>query len=341
MLYHQMSVFYLPLIAIIALRACSRRQLLSRLALFVACSFGLPAAVYLAVMVFYYRLTSINSWWAFLTSDTQQSGVWGSYNPWAYWKGLGYLLNSGSYAFSIENPHGDELAWMTISRALSWVLPGVVVAISVVRAFKSEWLGVVAGGILLATMTFINWWEAPTTDYWVFPWMLVLLLLAWVCRGRLATVLGIWLIFYIPAQFTVNWHYKMAVMTDPDADLKDRIITAMFDRVTAGKVILLTDDGNLALRLEMAGVHAILFPRQFGSCSDAAGIFISRFINPLSRGYDFIVSDALFSSYEMNIKPYVPQQYRTMVDAAFANAVPLADVSNRWGFELRLWKLSH
>ena len=182
MLYHQMSIFYLPIIAIVALRQCPRPKLFSRTLFFLVFSLGLAATVYMVVMIFYYGLLSINSWWEFLTSDTRQGGVWGSYSPWAYLKGLGYLLNDGTYAFSIQKPHGDEFLWMIISRSLCWALLGLVVAMIIVRLIKREWFGAVIGGTLFATMTFINWWEAPTTDYWVMPWMLVLLLLAWAGR---------------------------------------------------------------------------------------------------------------------------------------------------------------
>ena len=210
MLYHQICIFYLPIIVILDLRSCPRVRILPRLLLFLLFSLGLAVLVYLAVMVSYYRLDKITSWWAFLTAAAQQGGVWGSYNPWAYFKGLEYLLNSGTYAFSISNPRGDEVIWVIISRSLSWALLGLVVVMIVLRAIRREWFGVVFGGIIFITMTFINWWEAPTTDYWVIMWIFVLLLLAWAGRGRLRQVLALWLIFYIPAQFTSNWHYQLA-----------------------------------------------------------------------------------------------------------------------------------
>jgi len=339
MLYHQMSIFYLPIIGMVALRACPRRQVVSRILLFLASSLGLTVVVYLAVMVFYYGFLNIHSWWAFLTSDTQQGGVWGSYNPWSYLKGLGYLLNSGTYAFSIEKPHGDELVWMIISRSLCWALAGLVVAIGVVRIFKREWFGVVVGGMLLLTMTFINWWEAPTTDYWVMPWMLVLLLLAWAGRGKLNTILAIWLIFYIPAQLTINWYYKMATLTDPESDLKGRIVGEMVRLITPGKAIVLTDDPNLALRSEMAGVHVVLFSRKVDVNRDAINTFVTLFTNPNTKDFQFMVSDSLYKEYKRKISLFIPPQLSQAVNVAFADAVPMAEVSNRWGFHLRIWLL--
>jgi hypothetical protein len=290
-------------------------------------------------MVFYYRLDNITSWWAFLTAAAQQSGVWGSYNPWAHFKGLEYLLNSGTYAFSIVNPRGDEVTWMIISRSLSWALLGLVVVMMVTRAIKREWFGVVCGGIIFIAMTFINWWEAPTTDYWVIMWIFVLLLLAWAGRGRLRQVLALWLIFYIPAQLTVNWHYQLAEITAPDADLKGRLINEMLRHIEPGNTILLTDDANLALRSQMAGVQVILFSRMYSSNNAAIGSFIEYFSNPETKDLKFVANDSLYRSFSSNIKPFLPNNYVQAVAASFANAAPLVEVSDRYGRKLAIWAL--
>jgi hypothetical protein len=339
LLYHQMSIFYLPLLAIVALRSAPRRQLPGRILLFTAFSLGLAVVVYLVVMVFYYQLLAVNSWWSFLTADTRQSSVWGSYNPWDYAGGAGHLLNSGNYAFSIVNPEGDELWWALISRGLCWALLGLTVVMIIMRAIKREWFGVMAGGSLLATMTFINWWEAPTTDYWVLPWMLVLLLLAWAGRGKLNTVLVIWLLFFIPAQLTVNWYYRMAVFTDPQSDLKGRAVSEMIGQVTPGKAILLTDDANLALRAEMAGVRALLFPHKIGMGREIMKAFLWLYNNPKNRNYQFLTDDSVHNGYYFKLRHLIPQRLTPAMDAAFARATPLVEVSDRWGLHLNIWLL--
>jgi hypothetical protein len=339
LLYHQISIFYLPIIAITELRTCPRDKLLSRGLVFLMLSLGLAALVYLIVMVLYYQLSSLEAWWAFLTAAARHDGVWGSYNPWAYLTGLEYWLNSGTYAFSIANAQGDELAWMIVSRSLCWALLGLVVVMMIVRAFKREWLGVVYGAVMLIAMTFIDWWEAPTTDFWVILWALLLLLLSWAGRGRLQQLLAVWLLFYIPAQFTVNWYYKLADVTAPDADLKGRIIGRMVGCVQPGSAILLTDDANLALRSEMAGIHAILFSRMNDANRRAIASFISLYSNSETRNLRFIASDNLCRSFSSNIELFLPVQYTQSVAAAFANATPLVEVTDRYGRKLAILTL--
>jgi hypothetical protein len=89
----------------------------------------------------------------------------------------------------------------------------------------------------------------------------------------------------------------------------------------------------------MAGVRAILFPRKPDPGNTATATFISLFINPKTKGYDFIVSDTLFHDYKQKISPAIPERYGPLVDNAFAKAIPLAEVSDRWNLRLALWKL--
>ena len=113
----------------------------------------------------------------------------------------------------------------------------------------------------------------------------------------------------------------------------------MLGQVEPGKAILLTDDANLALRSQMAGVRVVLFSRMYSSNNAAIGSFIESFSNPETKDLKFVASDNLCRTFSSNIKPFLPINSVQAVAASFANAAPLVEVSDRYGRKLTIWAL--
>jgi hypothetical protein len=268
-MFHQTSLLYLPGLALILWFGGSKNRRWIQLGILLCLSILLIAAAYISVI--WLCLGMAPSQWVTYPTYYLHSTLGGS-GAWYDWSGaITYWFSVGNSSFI--NP--SKFNWenlVFVGRILVWGLVIPAMVITFMQLVRKVVLGLIIVLQLMIVLCFFSWWLVNCEDYWVMPWVLLLVLVAWALRYFDGRIAAIWLCFYIPIGLLTNWIYQISNMVNPAIGHEEqRLVDYISRRYCHDCTVLISEQWNLCLRGPIVGIDDLNWREKCAQFDDVAG----------------------------------------------------------------------
>jgi hypothetical protein len=267
-----------------------------------------------------------------------RTGGWGKGSLAQLPLGFNYLLANGFHGFLITEPALGEQFWVLFGEIASWILlVGVFLGVlQGIRKKEAWWLIVLLNLIILCI--FFSWWEYNCRDFWVLPYMLMIILLAGAFPKKSNWFLIAPTIIIVTITALGNWNLHLQYFTNPRNDLAGRIARQLAPETQHYKVFVFTVDGSLMERLRMEGVSTSLWGNS--SLQDQNILRLKQIYNYISeKGGKLLVDDDVYCQFDESIKPHLGANLQDRISQSFINAGKEIELISTDYREIILWRI--
>ncbi len=339
LLFHESALVYIILVLAVLFTRSKPHQRWGNLTIFLAGMIVPVVIAYVLVLTIAEGLEP-SQWYRWL-SGMVGSGAWLKGTPDRFPQAMAFWLNTANHVFLLPMPEAGNLWWwFLLNKIATWGL--VVVALSSVIAFtrRKDYLGLWILINILIALVMDTWWEYNCWDFYMFPFILLLLLIAWGARRWWAVFIAGWLIFYVPLTAVFNWQSNLMLVTNPKQEVLARSIN-MLDRIYNGKDVLVLNSYDCLSEICVFSRVSSRFSLEFQSEKDMLDLILERMPDTPGTELFTVVSDEIHQSVLNSQLDNMAAIDRRKIRSAFEKATLLIDLNNSLHQHVRFWELGN
>jgi len=337
LLFHESASIYIVLVIAILLMRSLPAQRLGNLAIFISSIIVPVITAYALVLIFAEGLPP-TEWYRWL-SGMIGTGAWLRGTPDKFPLAMAYWLNTANHVFLLPIPRPGSLWWwFLLNKIATWGLVAFPLAAVIAFTRKKNYLGLMILANILIAIVMVIWWEYNCWDFYVFPFILLLLLIAWGAHRWWAFMIAGWLIFYLPLTALFNWQSYLDLVTNPRQEVLARSVNNL-SRIYGGRDVLVLNSYDCLSEICVFSRVPSLYSREFQTENEMLQLIIQRLNESRERELYTVVSDEVHQAVLNNPLQDLTALDRKTLECSFKKATLLMNLHNELGQKVQYWEL--